>query len=107
MTISESLRAISLYPINPLTAENIADECGLYGDDTISPEVRNTKAYKKAKAKVYLYLAEAPAVSQAGATYSFTDAEREAFRRKAAQLLEEIDEASEGGIVCGYLSEDF
>lgn len=107
MTIFDTLRALSLYPINPLTVQNIAEECGLSADDDASAEVRASDAYKKAQAHVYMYLAEAPNVTEAGASYSFTDAERDAFRRKAATLLDAIGETLGGDLECGWIAEDF
>ena len=108
MKIADSLRAINLYPINPLTVENIAEECGLNAREEITASVRASNSYKRAKAKVYQYLAEAPQVTEAGATYNFTDAEREAFRRKAQTLLDEAGaEDADAGIEVGYLGEDW
>lgn len=107
MKIADSLRAINLYPINPLTVANIAEECGLTACDEITASVRASISYKRAKAKVYQYLAEAPNVSEAGANYSFTDAEREAFRRNAQRLLDEIGEEEEDLIGdVGWIGED-
>jgi len=107
MLISEALRAISLYPMNPLTIANIAEECGLVPSETLDAETRSSSAFKKAQAKVYQYLAESPSVSQAGATYNFTEADRDAFRRKAGVLLEEAGVDSEQGFEVGYFGEDF
>ena len=109
MTISESLKAINLYPINKLTLDNIAEECELCGSDPASAEVRASKAYKRAQAKVYRYLATAPAVTESGAQYSFTDAERDRFNRIADDLMEEAgieDDPGANGEV-GYIGEDW
>lgn len=108
MNIADSLRAITLYPINPLTTENIAEECGLAASDAVTAAVRSSKPYKRAKAKVYMYLAEAPNVSEAGASYSFTDAERDLFRKMAQALLDEVGEEDESTVdSVGWIGEDF
>lgn len=108
MNTIEALRTISLYPINPATAERIAMECGLDPQTTVTKEVLQSGPYKKATAKVYQYLAEAPAVNEGGATYSFTDKERDAFRKKASDLLDEVGEETEDGnvIEVGWIDEE-
>lgn len=107
MTIADSLRAISLYPINPLTVENIAEECGLDANAPADAVVRTSIPYRRARAKVYQYLAEAPNVSEAGANYSFSDAERENFKRKAQSILDEVGDSESAVDVVGYIGEDF
>lgn len=108
MRVIDALRHINLYPINPGTAELIATECGMESDADFTSEIARSNAFKKAKAKVYLYLSEAPAVTEAGATYSFTDEERDDFRKKANALLEEIDdEEADETLDCGWIGEDF
>lgn len=108
MKVIEALRAISLYPINPKTAELIAAESGLDYQEEATVGVLAGSAYKKAKAKVYQYLAEAPAVNEGGATYSFTDEERKAFRSKADALLAEAGEEESDGttIEVGWIGDE-
>lgn len=110
MTVIEALRAISLYPINPATAQLISAESGINPEAELTAEVLKSKPYKKAKAKVYQYLAVAPAVNEGGATYSFTDEERKAFRTKAKDLLSSIgDDAEEEdgtAIDVGWIDEE-
>lgn len=106
MIVIDSLRAISLYPINPATAELIATECGLDVTEEVNATTMTTKEYLKAKAKVYQYLAEAPTVTEAGATYSFSDEERKAFRDKADAILASIGEDEASGIECGWIGEE-
>lgn len=97
---------MSLYPINPATAEVIAAECGLDAQEKVDAALLGSKAYKKAKAKVYQYLSEAPAVTEAGATYSFTDEERKDLRAKADALLDSIGDDEDAGIVCGWIGDE-
>lgn len=103
MLISDTLRAISLYPINPLTVQNIMSECDLLDED-INNNIRKSSGYRRAVAKVYQYLADAPNVSEAGANYSFSQSERDNMRRKADEILAEIGD-KKGDY--GYIGEDF
>lgn len=106
MTINESLFTLSTYPINPLTIANIVEGLGLDGNESATLAVRNTSAYKRAQAKVYLFLADAPNVTEAGASYSFTEEQRKAFRVKAGDILGKLGEDDET-LQCGYIGEDF
>lgn len=74
---------------------------------TMSAAIAMSIPYKRALAKVYLFLAEAPNVSEGGAYYTILDGTKKDLRRKAAALLEEIGEVNEGGVECGYFGEDF
>lgn len=73
----------------------------------ISQRDRQGSAYKRAKAKVYLFLSEAPNVSQGGISYSFTADERSRYARKAEAILEEIGDPEDDGIKYGYIGENF
>ena len=70
-----------------------------------SVEVRSSSEYIKAKALVYLWLAEAPNVTQGGISYTISDTERQRFRLKADHLLNEagINDEGEG---FGYIGSD-
>lgn len=107
MNILQSLQSISLYPVPRIVCENIATECGISADDEVTQDTYLTHEYKKAKAKVYEYLADSPSVTEGGATYNFSDEERKVFRRKAAALLDEIGENVLSEVDCGYFGEDF
>lgn len=107
MTIIDSLQAISLYPITRSALLSIAIECNLDGQDTMTTELYNHKDYKRAKAKVYKLLSEAPDVTEAGATYGFTDTERKAFERKANELLNQVGDMADCNADYGYFGEDF
>lgn len=107
LTIAQSLQAISLYPINPLTIQNIVEDCGLNMADEATAEKRASTSYRRAKARVYLYLAQAPAVTEAGSTYSFTDEERKQFRNAAADLLAGESENNADTLTVGYVGENF
>ena len=103
MLISESLRSVSLYPIPPATIKCIMSECGLLDED-VNQSIMQSASYKRAKAKVYLFLADTPNVSEGGANYSLTDNERNSLRRQAESLLADVGD-SQGEY--GYMGEDF
>lgn len=108
MNVLQSLKSISSYPIPTATVEDIAEGAGLNIDTELTMEIRNGKEYKRAKAKVYLFLSEAPNVSQGGISYSFSDADRNRFRSRASNILNEIGEGGEDAALpeFGYKGED-
>lgn len=105
LNVSQSLQAISLYPINPITLENICEENDIAPDADCTSRLRKSTEYKRAKAAVYQYLADAPNVNEAGAAYNLTDEQRADFKRKAAALLAETGDAD--GFKVGYIGCDF
>jgi len=108
MKISKALQSISLYPLTTSSVSVIATECGLDPEAEVTAVLLGSKAYKRAKSQVYQYLSEAPNVTEGGATYSFSEDERKEFRKKALQLLSEIDDdEANAETECGYFGEDF
>ena len=76
-------------------------------DTELTQELRKDKRFKRAQARVYMFLSEAPNVSQGGISYSFSEEERRRFRLRAENLLEQIGDAtSEAGVEYGYKGED-
>ncbi len=107
MNVLQSLKSISNYPINPAIIQDIADGVGLSVDTELTKEIREGKMFRRAQARVYLYLSEAPNVSQGGITFSFSAEERKRFRQRAEGILDEIgDSASSYGVEYGYKGED-
>lgn len=110
MTVSESLRAISPYPVPEAAIAEIASECGVAPGEELTAAGRATATYRRARAKTMLYLASAPDISQNGISYSLGADERRRFRAMAARLLAEAgdDPASAGaGTRYGYVGQDF
>jgi hypothetical protein len=75
-------------------------------DTEATTEVRKSKNFKRAQAKVYEFLADAPNVSQGGISFGFTDDERRRFRLKAGNLLDEVGDNNNSGIEYGYMGGD-
>jgi anaerobic ribonucleoside-triphosphate reductase len=86
MTILESVRSVSAYPIPTVTVREFAERQGLNIDAVITNEVRESAALKTALAEVYAWLAEAPNISQGGMSYSLNDEQRQYYRAKAESL---------------------
>lgn len=94
MTILQSLKRLNSYPLHNDTIVSVCLELGLNGDEKACADTMNSKAYKRAKARVYIMLSQAPNVSQGGVSYSFSDEDRKCFRMQAQALLEEAGENS-------------
>lgn len=107
MNVLQSLKSLSGYPIPLATIQDVADEVGISIDAETTRELRGGKEFKRAKARVYLYLSKAPNVSQGGINYSFSDEDRRRFRQEAESILDEIGDNADGlGVTYGYKGED-
>ena len=106
MTIIESLQSLSAYPIPMPSLVNIAEEAGLVYSEILLPTTRRSAAFKRATANVWLWLSEAPNVTQDGISYSFSDGERNRMRAKGEALLAEIGDSDEVDVEFGYKGED-
>ena len=107
MKASKALMSITNYPIPAPVIENIMDAAGLGSDTETSAEVRQSEPFRRATAGVYQYLAEAPNVSQAGISYSFSEDERTRFAQRASNILAELGSDQETEVEVGYFGEDF
>lgn len=103
-TISKSLKSLSSYPIPSATIEEVAEGLGLNPSDEVTPGIRNSNNYKLAKAGIYDFLSEAPNISQAGISYSFSNGERKRFKAKADSIRNELDYNNQD--TYGYQGED-
>ena len=87
-TIVESLRALSAYPIPMQTLVVIAEGRGLFPCDA----VEQTSSYHLAEADVYMWLSNAPDVSQGGQSFSFSEEQRRNLRSRAMAIYNETGE---------------
>ena len=107
MTILQSLKSLNGYPLQHDALVGVCLESGLNSSEMATSSRLCSKAYKRAKARVYLLLSQAPDVSQGGITYSFSDEDKKNFRTQAQALLEEVgDDASAMGDNYGWMGED-
>lgn len=107
ITIFQSLKSISGYPIPETTILEIVDSVGLDPEQDTDSSVRRSIGFKRATAKIYTYLSLAPNVSQGGISYSFTKDERNLFVSIADRILKEIgDEDEMNDANYGYMGEN-
>jgi hypothetical protein len=74
-----------------VTLVSIAEGRGLSPQDNANSALTS---YRKAEADVYMWLSNAPDVSQGGQSYSFTDEQRKFFRQQAKAIYEATGEAT-------------
>ncbi|MCI8997666.1 MAG: hypothetical protein HFJ95_01560 [Muribaculaceae bacterium] len=107
MNVAQSLRSISAYPIPTATLQDIAEGVGLSADMELSQEVRQSKEFRRAQAQTYIWLSEAPNVTQNNVSFSFSEDERKRLRTRGEAILDEIgDEDTVSGVTYGYKGED-
>lgn len=89
ITLTNHLQGLNAYPIPKRAIEMIALKRLLPPDQDVTYRY-NDEALQRTvslcEADVYAWLSMAPDVAQGGQSYSFSDAERAAFRRKANVL---------------------
>lgn len=107
MDVLTSLRGITIYPIPAAVLQECALDAGCNPADEVTCEVRSSKEFKRAKARVYNFLATAPNITQQGVSFTFSATERANFRKLAATLEAEADGEATGTGVYGYVGEDF
>lgn len=107
MTVEKSLKSLSAYPLSSAVIENIAEEAGLALGTEATQETRSGRCYKLAMARVYIFLAEAPNVTQGGIQYYFSDEERDRLMQKGKAILDTLGEGdSESLPTFGYQGEN-
>ncbi len=88
-TIVEGLKSLNAYPIPVQTLVCIAEGRGLSPYDSVF----DIKDYTLATADVYMWLSNAPDVSQGGQSFSFTDEQRKHLRQRAQSIYAAEGEA--------------
>lgn len=103
-----ALQGMTIYPIPMSVLHECALEAGCNPAEEVTMEMRGSKEWKRAKARVLLFLSTAPNVTQQGVSFSFSATERANFRKQAASLEAEADgDATAGGSGYGYVGENF
>lgn len=90
MTAYEALLAVSAYPVPERVIKSIASKRAVDLDAEATAALQAGAAFRLAKADLYVWLFFAPNVSQGGQSYSFTDAQRELWKRQAMATYEEL-----------------
>lgn len=99
-TIAQGLKGVNAYPVHPDVLETTCIRRGLRMSDPLTAQVMQGKAYNLAIADLYMWIADAPDVSQGGQSFTLSDTERKALRNKAATLYTEHHEGA--ATVYGY-----
>lgn len=102
MTVLDSLRSISGYPLSASAVETAAVSRGLDSSAELTREIVESDAYRLAKADVMMMLADAPDVTQEGISYSFTDGQRNSFRMSASVIYGECGDDTARSTLYGY-----
>lgn len=87
MKVIESLKSVNAYPVPKATIETIAIERGVSVDASVTADILGSQPYRLAKADVLMWLSKAPDISQGGQNYSFTDEQRDEFRKEALRIF--------------------
>lgn len=100
----EALRRLNGYPIPLGEIQSICILRALDSCSDATADVMKSADFRRATADVFLWLSEAPNVSQDGISYSFTEEQRKGFKRRAAAILSALgdDGLSGTGVTYGY-----
>lgn len=102
-TVLESLKGINAYPIPRRTLLRIIEYRNLWINDDANADLMRSKEYQLAKADLLIWLAGAPNVTQGGQSFTFTDEQRNGFRRQAREIYEQSEpESNIGCVTFGY-----
>lgn len=91
MTTLDALKSISNYPTPQRTFDRIAVVRRISLTQEATPEILLSREYQTAEADLMNYLASAPNVSEGGVSFSFSQAEKEQFKRQASFIMSGID----------------
>jgi hypothetical protein len=102
MTIREALLGISAYPIPLRTVEATALRRAVDLDAEARDMILDDPAYRLCVADLYVWLYFAPNVGQGGQSYSFTDSQREWWKRQAMAIYDELDDPALSALKTQY-----
>lgn len=91
-TVLDCLQSINTYPIQLRTFTEVAERRGVDLTEEATAELLKGAVFSLCRADILLWLSYAPAVSQGGISYSFTDEQREKMRNEAQKLYDEFSE---------------
>lgn len=92
ITVFEALLAVSAYPIPERVIKSTSLKRGVDIDGLATEAAVKSDAFRLAVADLYVWLFFAPNVSQGGQSYSFTDAQREWWKKQALAIYGELDD---------------
>lgn len=101
MRVTDALKQINLYPIQPSVIDNACEERGLDPLSEATKEVRASREYRLAYADICKWLGHAPnSVSQGGVTFQISDKDKQSYLNEAEGIYEELGEG--GKVIYGY-----
>ena len=93
MTILDTLRSITFFPIPEDTFMSIFINRGIDGNSETTAEIMQSTEYKLCLADVYRWLVNAPSsISENGISFSITSDDKARYRALASDLYEECGE---------------
>lgn len=92
ITAFEALLAVSAYPIPKRVIETTALKRAVDLEGPADEAIVKSPAFRLAVADLYVWLFFAPNVSQGGQSYSFTDAQRNWWKKQAMATYDELDD---------------
>ena len=98
----EALKGINAYPIPLRTVAESALRRGVDIYEEFSDEMSRTRGYNLCKADLLMWLSYAPAISQGGQSYSFTEEQRLRMRNEAKALYDEYEDEVGAKTTYGY-----
>lgn len=90
-TYKDILISVNAYPIPHSTLNSICAVRGLELEAIATPEGVKGKEYQLAHADLLMWLANTPAISQGGQSYSFTEDQRKHFKAEANKIYSDIE----------------
>ena len=101
-TVLDCLQSINTYPVQLRTFTEVAERRGVDLTEEATAELLKGAAFSLCRADILLWLSYAPAVSQGGISYSFTDEQRTQMRNEAQQIYKEQEEEHLPKTIYGY-----
>lgn len=92
MTVLQSIKALSNYPIPQHAITQAAVGRGMLPSDQASASIIKSSSYKLLQADILKWLSNAPNVSEGGVSFSFSESERKEMRREASRIYSENGE---------------
>lgn len=85
------VRGLNAYPVPQSFIDATSIARGLDLSSEATQETLRSKPYNLVRADVYMWLSEAPDISQGGQSFSFTDEQRARLRSEAKSLYAEFE----------------
>jgi hypothetical protein len=90
MTVLESLKDISGFPVPDSTIESMAIKREINLSDTVTKTIIVSNNYRLVKADILLWVSFAPNINQEGISFDISDSDRESLRKMANAVYKEL-----------------